>query len=180
MARTPASLHRAVSALGQTYPLYPPPSYLREGYLLIQAPTLSPTNPHLALPHLRLLRPHPTALPLFHLDFLVIYTPRSQGGTSFRHGNWKASFVQGVQIVHHNNVLEKEKTVVPYTKPLKLALRHAPLKPLSLDVREDQDEKEGDRDEYNKDKRGTVIMDRVLSMGSTTPPDACTSESTCK
>ncbi|KAH8795914.1 hypothetical protein DL96DRAFT_1566876 [Flagelloscypha sp. PMI_526] len=68
--------------------------------------------------------------------------------------------------------------LLPMLKPLKPALRHTPLKPFSLDVGENKYEKEGDKDEDSKDKRDTVMIDRVPSMGPTIPAEACTSVST--
>ncbi|KAH8798040.1 hypothetical protein DL96DRAFT_1720677 [Flagelloscypha sp. PMI_526] len=65
-------------------------------------------------------------------------------------------------------------------KPLKPALRRAPLMPFSLEVRVDKYEKEDDKDEEKENKRGTAIIDTVLSLGAATPLDACTGESTCK
>ncbi|KAH8798055.1 hypothetical protein DL96DRAFT_1720692 [Flagelloscypha sp. PMI_526] len=74
----------------------------------------------------------------------------------------------------------EEQRLFPIPTPLKPRLRRGPLKPFTLNVREDKYEKVADEDEGDKDKRGTAFMDRVLFIGAGIPPDACTSESICK
>ncbi|KAH8822115.1 hypothetical protein DL96DRAFT_342922 [Flagelloscypha sp. PMI_526] len=73
---------------------------------------------------------------------------------------WRDTIVQG-----------KRNTVVPDKREtLKPAPRHAPPKPLTLDVREDEYEEEEDEGEDDEDKRGTIIMDRAPPMSAVTPP----------
>ncbi|KAH8832106.1 hypothetical protein DL96DRAFT_1779905 [Flagelloscypha sp. PMI_526] len=55
---------------------------LRKCDLQFHMHVTSPTNPYPVLPHLRLLRHHPTVLPLVHFDLLVVHTPRGHRGTS--------------------------------------------------------------------------------------------------
>ncbi|KAH8796888.1 hypothetical protein DL96DRAFT_1721808 [Flagelloscypha sp. PMI_526] len=190
------SLHRALSALGPTYPLL---WDLRERYLLLQPPIyvnslLGVKTRFPRYPGSRR-RTRTSCFRIFVFCIIVIQLSLSSASTSpsfilleakERHRPallppaLKSSTTttdeegpdEGDILADQKDliILEKRKPVVHDAKPVKPALRHACSKPLSLDVREDKYEKEGDQDEDSEDKTGTVIIGKVLFMGAATLP----------